>query len=362
MATAPNTEKCASCNNPEPPAEPNYILLESEQTCAGYRRFTCENGTPAGGRDLVQSTEKCDRCDDGYRLTDSSRQMTCATRTETCFVCSINLYRCDNGTRVESTDGNRPNVHEGETKCKSCDDNYALVPVDSMVPHGAKRCLLDADADGVPNEDDLCPNGQTGWTRAADPEQDEDGDGCRDMDEDVDDDNDGLIDIYDLNALHNIRHNPAGTSYKTSADDAGLTSGAATSLTDTECSSLTTGGVALCGYELMNDLDFAEDESYADTTVKRTWCPGANTCNSTNTGHAGFPGLGENFNAVFHGNGHSDSPSLYAEKWQCGTFPEHNQRCHHKADRHRRRPCLWQSEVETVAFRWVPWWDTMRAG
>ena len=203
MATAPNTEKCASCNNPEPPAEPNYILLESNQTCVGFRRFTCENGTPADALDLVQSTEKCDRCDDGYRLTDPSRQMTCATRTETCFVCSINLYRCENGSPVEPTDGNRPTTHETETKCKSCDDNYVLVPVDSMEPSGAKQCLSDADADGRHDLVDRCPNGQTGWrsltTTNQATEEDQDGDGCRDMDEDVDDDNDGLIEIHELN-------------------------------------------------------------------------------------------------------------------------------------------------------------------
>ena len=285
MATAPNVEKCASCNNPEPPAEPNYILLESNQTCVGFRRFTCENGTPADALDLVQSTEKCDRCDDGYRLTDPSRQMTCATRTETCFVCSINLYRCDNGDAVESTHGNRPNVHEGETKCKSCNDNYALVPVDSMLPPGAKQCLLDADADGVPNRDDRCPNGQTGWISST-TTNDKDGDGCHDMDEDVDDDNDGLIEIHDLNGFHNIRWNPDGTSYDDEEDDGtgnlGDARGAPIAAT-VDCKGIdhdddegtdpvgvdhdnddTTPRVFLCGYELMRDLDFADDNSYAN--------------------------------------------------------------------------------------------------
>ena len=167
--------------------------------------------------------------------------------------------------KVEPEDGSRPSEHETVTQCKSCDDNYALVPVDSAVPGGAQQCLSDGDADGLPDTADLCPNGERGWTSST-TINDKDGDGCRDMDEDVDDDNDGLIEIYDLNALHNINHNLAGTSYKTSAGATGLTSGAPTSLTNTECSSLS-NGVALCGYELMNDLDFAEDESYADRTA-----------------------------------------------------------------------------------------------
>ena len=76
----------------------------------------------------------------------------------------------------------------------------------------------------------------------------------------------------------------------------------------------TTPRIFLCGYELMRDLDFADDNSYAnpaDPANKATWCPPTSpvtdppSCLVTNTRHAGFPGLGENFNAVFHGNGHS---------------------------------------------------------
>ena len=60
---------------------------------------------------------------------------------------------------------------------------------------------------------------------------------------DVDGDGDGLIEIYTLTQLHNIRYNLAGTSYKTSDSDTGKTTGCPTA-----------GGCI--GYELMNDLDF----------------------------------------------------------------------------------------------------------
>ena len=62
---------------------------------------------------------------------------------------------------------------------------------------------------------------------------------------DIDFDNDGLIDIYTLEELHNIRFNLAGTSYKASDRDPGNSSG---------CPS-----EGCNGYELMNDLSLDHD-------------------------------------------------------------------------------------------------------
>ena len=62
----------------------------------------------------------------------------------------------------------------------------------------------------------------------------------------VDFDRDGLIEIYDLGMLHNMRYNRAGTSYKTAADVDGIT---------THCPDI--GGCT--GYELASDLDFDID-------------------------------------------------------------------------------------------------------
>ena len=57
----------------------------------------------------------------------------------------------------------------------------------------------------------------------------------------VDVDGDGLIEIYDSTMLHNMRYNLAGTSYKTTSDATGATTGCPLS--------------ACIGYELANDLD-----------------------------------------------------------------------------------------------------------
>ena len=62
----------------------------------------------------------------------------------------------------------------------------------------------------------------------------------------VDFDSDGLIEIYNLTMLHNIRHDPQGTSYKANADAEGITTG---------CPQ--TDGCT--GYELVSDLDFDKD-------------------------------------------------------------------------------------------------------
>ena len=62
---------------------------------------------------------------------------------------------------------------------------------------------------------------------------------------DVDDDDDGLIEIYNLTLLHNLRHDLAGTSYKTNGSDPGNTNGCAA------------GGCE--GYELTKSLNFDAD-------------------------------------------------------------------------------------------------------
>ena len=86
-------------------------------------------------------------------------------------------------------------------------------------------------------------------------EKDTDKDGITDI-EDVDDDNNGLIEIYTIDDLNNIRYNLKGTSYKTSAVDKGSTSGARENIPD--------GELALMGYELKNDLDFSDSNSYSN--------------------------------------------------------------------------------------------------
>ena len=117
---------------------------------------------------------------------------------------------------------------------------------------------------------------------------DDDSDGDSILDSlDVDDDNDGLIEINSLDDLHNIRHNLAGTSYKTNAMDPGNTRGAP--------------GSGLKGYELTRDLDFNDPTSYERNEVNTAWATGSGWLpigdNSTDNNSTRFTG-------ILEGNGH----------------------------------------------------------
>ena len=103
---------------------------------------------------------------------------------------------------------------------------------------------------------------------------------------DVDIDDDGLIEIYNIEELNNIRYNLAGTSATTEAS----------TTNDTGCP---TGGCN--GYELMQNLDFSDPNNYASGTVNDDFRPsGADPATATN---AGFPPIGGSFTGTFEGNG-----------------------------------------------------------
>ena len=112
-------------------------------------------------------------------------------------------------------------------------------------------------------------------------DDDSDGDGIVDS-LDVDDDNDGLIEINSLEDLHNIRHNLAGTSYKTNAPDPGNTNGAPEE--------------GLNGYELTRDLDFNDPTSYSSGMVNTAWTRGS--------GWGPIGGDSTQFTGILEGNGH----------------------------------------------------------
>ena len=118
-----------------------------------------------------------------------------------------------------------------------------------------------------------------------------DGDGVR-QSIDIDDDNDGLIEIRTAQELNNMRHNLAGTSYKTSDDDAGSTAGAPTGQTPPpNCSGRTTT-TNLCGYELVADIPLSGNwEPIGFVTGSRR-----DTVPTYNTDAA--------FKGIFEGNGH----------------------------------------------------------
>ena len=215
------------------------------------------------------------------------------------------------------------------------DGNVALSVVVAAGAHSGTAALTtatvlvrdnDDDDDGVANDADNCP-------AVANPGQEEDrvtingvpitddddvGDAC-----DIDLDNDGLIEINTLEDLDYMRHNLTGTSYRPGPDAAHSTTGAPDSATAL-CTTETAGGsgIYLCGYELVRNLDFADDASYRDSATNRaTWCPTAGgSTSATNdckagTSPAGWVPIGDNdgitgpqqemnrFNAIFDGNG-----------------------------------------------------------
>ena len=126
------------------------------------------------------------------------------------------------------------------------------------------------------------------------------------IDTDVDDDNDGLIEIHNLDMFNNIRHNLAGTSYKTSGSATDNRMGAPEEATD-DCK-VPTDGAYLCGYELTKDLDFAQGASYANGVVNQDWRP--NSTKPNDATNAGFDGI-NHFFAIFEGNEYTIS-NLYS--------------------------------------------------
>ena len=119
---------------------------------------------------------------------------------------------------------------------------------------------------------------------------DADGDGILDGDADnrvdIDQDGDGLIEIYDLEGLNEIRYQLDGSGYRASAHATKITRGCPA----TGCR----------GYELMKDLDFKTDDSYRSAASNKTaW---------TDPNVAGWQPIGDasdGFSSVLEGNGHT---------------------------------------------------------
>ena len=113
----------------------------------------------------------------------------------------------------------------------------------------------------------------------------------------VDSDGDTLIEIGSLDQLNNMRHNLAGTSYKSSSGASGIMCG-------------TTGTIACTGYELTQSLDFADSASYDSNIINAAWRP--NTLDPDDATNVGWEPV-NNFAAIFEGNGYTIS-NLYARR------------------------------------------------
>ena len=176
-------------------------------------------------------------------------------------------------------------------------------------------CTLSMDANKTAGRAFLVDTDGNGDPDITDP--DDDGDGTDDT-TDVDDDNDGLIEVHNLDMFDHIRHDLAGTSYKTSSSASDNRTGAPEAETD-DCKTATVDGgksLYLCGYELTEDLDFAEGASYAGSSVTAAWRPNdqadasGNAATSDSAVNAGFVGATD-FAGLFEGNGYEIS-NLYS--------------------------------------------------
>ena len=164
--------------------------------------------------------------------------------------------------------------------------------------------MADSDGDGTPNSTD----------------DDDDNDQVLDTD-DVDDDNDGLIEIHNLDMLHHIRYNLAGTDYKSTSGGIGNTTGAPDAVTTT-CSDAGKS-TNLCGYELSRNLDFDSSSSYAvnstnfviagDSTSTSFNANNSDRASATNVGWQPIGDSSNRFSGVLDGN-HYAITNLYLNR------------------------------------------------
>ena len=130
---------------------------------------------------------------------------------------------------------------------------------------------------------------------------DTDGDGILDNDGadgiiDIDKDGDGLIEICDLDGLNEIRYQLSGGSYKKDADVTELTDGCPA----TRC----------IGYELVQDLDFKDENNYRSP---RSRADNKNAWTNPNSPPTGWNPIGGRFLGLFDGNGYTIS-NLYINR------------------------------------------------
>ena len=292
-APGPNMIGCQSCTGD--------FALDAAEGGAGVSCVTpyiCTNGERIFDAAPAADMQGCRECSSGHALSSPAggAGVTCLSTS----------YTCTNGDPIPG-DAATP----GDTGCQSCNRNFVLSAAMGGI---GVSCVSDADNDNIADTADNCPN-------VHNPDQSTAmgvtaGVAC---DTDIDDDDDGLIEIWTLEQLHNMRYNLAGTSYDdeeadTGTDaDTGVTTGAPTAAT-ANCTTAT-NGVYLCGYELAQDLDFDLDGDGStvnpDGTIDEDdnaepyfvasaggWAP-IGVPNHSSSGSSNT----DTFNAIFDGNG-----------------------------------------------------------
>ena len=252
--------------------------------------YVCTNGSRIFDAAPGKNLQGCRTCVSGYALN--------APAPAPGVACLTISYTCQNGDPIPG-----PAPTPGDIGCQTCNRNFVL---SGTPPATGVSCLSDMDNDDIPDAADNCPN-------TPNPAQDitpgdTAGHACN---ADIDDDNDGLIEIWTPEQLHNMRYNLAGTTYDDEAEDtgaagdAGITTGAPTAAT-TDCTTAA-NNVYLCGYELGQSLDFDLDEDGSTTNPDGTLDTGDDAAPHFVTVDGGWEPIGTSetsaFTAIFEGNG-----------------------------------------------------------
>ena len=219
--------------------------------------YSCENGVAFGPLQSPSGQVRCVMCDQGYGLDGPAGAVGTG--------CVESVYMCENGMPLL----NEP-VPGQDYGCISCTNGFLVGAANTA----GSRCVTD-----------------------------------------IDDNDNGLIDIYVLADLNNIRYNLAGTSYDDEADDTGDNSGstiggpsAATAYCPTDADG---DGVFLCGYELRRNLDFDTNGDGSTWTESITGVLALDTDDQYYNSGAGWDAIGEagtmgqEFSAIFEGNGYT---------------------------------------------------------
>ena len=235
----PGLTGCQSCTGD--------FALDAAEGGAGVSCVTpyiCTNGERIFDAAPAADMQGCRECSSGHALSSPAggAGVTCLSTS----------YTCTNGNPIPGTAAT-----PGDTGCQTCNRDYTLSAAMGGI---GVSCVSDADNDTIADSADNCPNipntdqdAATGATAG------------RACDTDIDDDDDGLIEIWTLEQLHNMRYNLAGTSYDDEEADTGTDAdtGVTTGAGATEHANCDDGDamttVVLCGYELMQDLDFDLD-------------------------------------------------------------------------------------------------------
>jgi len=147
----------------------------------------CDDTNPAIHPGASDGPDACDGIDndcDGIvddEVDFNSDDQNCGECGNDCNVLIIGSTCCD-GECVD-LDTDNSNCGECGNQCPEgwhCENGICVINTDT-------------DGDGVPDDQDMCPDGEQGWT--SDPTTDNDGDGCKDDTEDDDDDNDGWTEL-----------------------------------------------------------------------------------------------------------------------------------------------------------------------